>query len=202
MTNYKDAIKNTIATSFNVKDEYKNKTMNDLAFIMEQSRLPYSVCALNIEGDLNIGMMARSAHLLGAREFFIFGRRKVDSRSFVGADKYFPVTKVDGLINNELSLDLFNKLMINNNLLPVFIEHDGWLMNDVVWKKIDDEINISKKQICFVFGNEGSGIPLHFMTDNNRIISVPQLGVLRSYNVAATASIVMFDYVRYKEWIK
>ena len=64
--------------SFNVHDSYKDLSVEDLKLVSNVSRLPYSVCLMNLEYDLNIGNCIRSAHIFGAERVFIFGRRRYD----------------------------------------------------------------------------------------------------------------------------
>jgi len=193
----REVIANCIENGFNVHDKYKTLTVEELREVCVKESFPFRVCALNVEGDLNIGMMARTASILGVEKFYIFGRRKVDARSFVGAQNYLPIEKVAGLNKDgNLSLEMFKELVKKDNLLPVFIEQGGIaLENGVVFKK---DV-LSDKIPCLVFGNEASGIPMEFMKHwfggkPSIIVSLPQLGVLRSLNVAATASIVMWEF--------
>jgi len=51
--------------SFNVHDHYKDLSVEDLKLISNATRLPYAVCLLNLEYDLNIGNCIRSAHIFG-----------------------------------------------------------------------------------------------------------------------------------------
>jgi tRNA G18 (ribose-2'-O)-methylase SpoU len=54
--------------------------------------------------------------------------------------------------------------------------------------------------VCLVFGNESNGLPESFLNSDMKKISIPQLGVLRSFNVSAAAAIVMWDF--YKWWFR
>ncbi len=89
--NYKKIITETNSKMFNVRDEYKENTLEQNQNICKSDRLPFSVGMINVTGDLNIGMAIRSACLLGAENFYIFGRRKFDSRSTVGAENYINI---------------------------------------------------------------------------------------------------------------
>ena len=84
MVNYAKINKETLSNHFNVRDEFKDNTVAENVAICNRDRLKFSVGCINITGDLNIGMMIRSACLLGAENFYIFGRNKFDKRSTVG----------------------------------------------------------------------------------------------------------------------
>lgn len=179
-----------MSTTFNVVDKHKSCSVDDLRKIQETESFPFSVMALNITGDLNIGMMIRTATLLGAEKVYIFGRRKIDNRSLVGCQNYVIIDRQWGLDDDEnLSLDSFLDVCKKEELNPVLIEHGGKPLHKVNWK------DGTYHKPCFVFGNEGTGIPDEFMNHNFTKVSIPQRGVMRSYNVAAAASIVMWDYV-------
>jgi tRNA G18 (ribose-2'-O)-methylase SpoU len=191
---YRDAIKDSKANFFNVRDEFKNMTVSELRMRYNASAYDYTVCALNVEGDLNVGMMIRTASLMGAREFIVFGRRRIDNRSMVGADNYIPLTKIDGLCSDgTLDISKFHAEMKHRNLRPIFVEHGGTPLQDMDWTV--NESPLFGSELCLVFGNESTGIPAELLTDSRTVVSIPQTGILRSLNVAAAASMVMWDYV-------
>jgi tRNA G18 (ribose-2'-O)-methylase SpoU len=84
----KEFIEQTRATYWNVHDDLKDKTLPELQKICKNDQLPFAVCALNVTGDLNLGMMMRTASLFGAERFIIYGRHNYDSRTTVGAQNY------------------------------------------------------------------------------------------------------------------
>jgi tRNA G18 (ribose-2'-O)-methylase SpoU len=198
--NRRDIIAETVKNSFNVHDEYKDRTIEELQEICRKESLGYRVCALNIEGDMNIGVMVRTASLLGCEKFYIFGSRKYDRRSAVGAQNYLPVERIAGLTDNDnLSLAKFERFIEKENVFPIFIEQGPNNLNSIDWSWVDLNPNP-----CFVFGNESTGIPKNFLdlADVNCrkavVVNIPQLGVLRSYNVSSAASIVMWEYYRWR----
>lgn len=196
---YREIIKTVADNSFNVRDEYKSLTVEQLKNIQNSRSLPYTICAVNIEGDLNIGMMARSSALMGVKKFYVFGRRKIDNRSLVGAQNYLSMERISGLDKNgQPDITLFINLLDRENLYPVLFEHGGAPLSDVNWYGHLKMAEISNKTLCLVFGNEGSGFPNEFLNQEYPIVSIPQLGVLRSFNVAATASIAMWEF--YKQY--
>lgn len=186
----------------NVHDKYKTWSVEEIQHEAHENALPYGVCLMSVAGDLNVGTMVRTSHNFGAERVIVFGRRKYDRRSAVGAEYYTPVEKVAGL-NEDLSMDpdAFIRAMDEYNYVPIFVETSGHDIRTVDWNIYTEKVwnNVGKKP-CFIFGNEGRGIDKNILAtrlhwENSFCISVPQLGVMRSFNVAACASIVLYDVV-------
>lgn len=161
--------------NWNVKDELQGKELEEIKAV--QPRLGFSVAAINIDGELNIGMMLRSAVIFGANTFYIFGKKRYDKRSTVGAQNYINIVKQD--------LELFDACMLVANIKPIFFEPGGekYIPFDVFRKGLYHP--------CFVFGSEKEGIPASIVK-KQQTYAIPQYGVLRSLNVSAAASIVMY----------
>jgi tRNA G18 (ribose-2'-O)-methylase SpoU len=199
---------------------------HDAKFVKKYSQsmtLGYCVLTLSICGNLNVGTIMRTAQLLGADTCIVFGKRKFDERSAVGATKYMDVKRVFGLMNgqlidsesdkvsyNERIIDpmVFHDYLVQNNLVPVFLEQtsDAIYDNDVNWKKMEQILyrsGIQTKKFCFVFGNEGDGIAKDVLNqglqiEGSFVIAIRQLGVLASFNVSASAAIILSKYRDYK----
>lgn len=189
----KEGIKSIIDNGFNVHNHFKHLSIEELKEITEKDRRSFSVMCLNLFGDLNVGTTIRAAHLLGAARVFVVGRKKCDGRSLVGADKYFNVEKYyaldeQGTLDKSIIFDIIK----HNALNPIFIETGGESYTQFDWK-LHAQMD---KELCFVVGNEGFGIPEDVLAYNRyAIVSVPQRGVLRSFNVANAFSIVCAHYV-------
>ena len=202
MVNYKKIIADTNSKHYNVGDLYKNHTLEQNRAICQVDRLPFSVGCINVSGELNIGMMIRSACLLGAENFYIFGRKKFDSRSTVGAENYINIVQYsydDPMTADEHILAELRKL--NKTHSVILCEHGGYMLgeNDFGWAYEE------RPSPVFIFGSESHGIP-KLITDQVASdgypeyeferISIPQRGVLRSFNVSAAMAIVCWDYIR------
>jgi tRNA G18 (ribose-2'-O)-methylase SpoU len=85
--------------------------------------------------------------------------------------------------------------MNTNNYLPVFIEQCDFakqLSTDNIKYIITGD-----KIPCFIFGNEHYGIPPNILNLKDRFskchaIELNQMGSLRSFNVSASAAIVLY----------
>lgn len=194
--NYKQLIQDTVSTHYNVHDRYKKNTFAENVDICEIDKNPFSVGVINVTGDLNVGMMLRTACLLGAKNFYIFGRKKFDKRSTVGADKYMNI--VQYTFNDPLSADddIYAALKTLSNTIVLCDQGGGELSesNSHIY-------NMFPREPLFLFGSESHGLPECLTTSIKSDlqlfhISIPQWGVLRSFNVSAAMSIVCWDYVK------
>lgn len=189
--NYKDMIKDTIASNYNVRNDLKSKTVPEIQKIAQSDRLPYSVAVINVMGDLNIGTIIRSSHCMGAENVYVFGRSAYDGRSLVGVDNYQNIIKVPMLNDDGLTVNAekFKAFFDEKGMTPVMVEQGGTPLHREKWEY---------ENICLVMGCEGTGIQDDILSLYNNRISIPQLGVLRSLNVAGAANMVMWDLVSKK----
>ena len=179
---------------FNVQDCYKHLSFDDIRAANMEDRLPFAVCTINLNGNLNIGMIIRTASLMGAERVIVFGKRKYDRRSCVGSHNYLPVDRVLGFEDERV--DDFDPLDISPSLLystldelgyvPIFVEQGGTNIKDFDVLKLD-------KKPCLVLGCESTGIPKQLLVDAKHVVSIPQRGVMRSLNVSSAASIAMWE---------
>lgn len=185
--NYSDVINETASRHYNVADVYKDNTVEENKQICQNDSIPFAVGAVSVTGDLNIGMMMRTASLLGARDFFIFGRKKYDKRSTVGAQNYINVHRLP------MEVKSFHDVCHDTEYSPVFIEQGGLTL-----PLTEGEWGRMPAKPMFVFGSESDGVPedIMYTFPHAPIISIPQRGVLRSFNVSSAMSIVAWEYFR------
>lgn len=203
MINFKEEIKkiNDKASSpHNVHDHLKPLSVEERRVLADNDRLPYAVAMMNLVGDLNTSSILRTAHLCGAKEVFVFGRRMIDCRATVGTQNYLNIHKLGGLNQDNLTIDhaLFLKTLKSGDYYPVFVEQGGEFVDEMNWANIVVPTCYGKP--CFVFGNEGHGIEEALIerckSEFTRcyIVSIKQKGVIRSYNVGAAAAIVLHTF--------
>lgn len=196
-----DDISNSTST-LNVHDHLKGKSVEDLRVLCDQDRLPFGVCILNVTGELNVGTIVRNALLTGARKVAIIGRRKYDKRGTVGSENYIDVERIDGFEDDGLTIDkdVFWSWIDDNDFAPVFCEQGGTLLPLVDWPKSIDQM--APRSPCLVFGNENRGVQDDILNDERgTIVSIPQRGVIRSYNVASASGIVMYSMTSGMKWL-
>ncbi len=186
-----------LLTNYNVHDHFKMYSVEELKKINASDRLPFAVCITNLDGSLNVGIIIRTACLLGAERVIVFGRRKYDARSCVGSHNYIPIERVDGFVNNriadtdnaEIDPEKFQQVMQKWNYIPIFVETNGEPITNM------SNFVAGNGTPCLVLGSESNGIPesiLNLYAMHNSL-SIPQLGVIRSFNVSAAASIAMWE---------
>jgi tRNA G18 (ribose-2'-O)-methylase SpoU len=183
---------------FNVRDEYKDNSYEKNVEICKSDRLPFSVGVINLTGELNVGMMLRSACLFGAENFYIFGRKKFDKRSTVGAEKYINIVQYsydDPIHADELILtDIKGLWQSYHNI--VLCERGGYDLSETKWSEILGRFDCYHSPL-FLFGSESHGIPENIINFNKCVkVSIPQRGVLRSFNVSAAMNIICWDYIK------
>jgi tRNA G18 (ribose-2'-O)-methylase SpoU len=179
----------------NVHDHLKNYSIEVRKSIAAADRLNFSVCCLNLIGDLNIGTVVRTAHLMGAEKVYLFGRRSFDSRGTVGAMHYTDVERIEGLTpEGEIDCEKFLKIFEPKGTL-LFIEQNDYDndLNDM-WKVIRQR-NEQNRHHIIVLGSESDGIPPIIMHGKGTVFSIRQRGVIRSLNVSTAAGIAMYTYV-------
>lgn len=166
---------------WNIREDLKGKTLDQV--LDYQPCFPYAVAAINRDGDLNVGMMLRTAVIFGASEFFIFGDKKFDKRTAKGAHNYIKVV-------NCPDLTPLNTIIKQLGWTPVFMATSGKPL------ALHDMKRVLPHNPCFIFGNESKGLPRDLIPeDYEHIYCLRQPGVLRSLNVSSCAAIVMSRYV-------
>lgn len=195
----------TINNGFNVHDHLKSLSVEQLYELNQQDRLPFQVMALSLTGDMNIGNIIRTSLLQGAEKVYIYGRRKIDARGSVGSQNYIDVDRIYGFEGdgNDLTFDVnrFREILQENNLYPVFVEQGGLTLGQFKWT----DLPLDGKKILLVLGNETNGIPQSFLDLQNELngttVSIPQRGVVRSFNVGTAMAIVSWDLRVGMSWL-
>ncbi len=204
MVNYSKIIAETAKNHYNVRDEYKNNIVEQNKAIQKSQTRKFSVGAINITGELNIGMMIRSACLMGAENFYIFGRKKFDKRSTVGAENYINIVQYsydDPMTADEqIARDV---TQLKSKHILVMCETGGALLGPSErwkWPLASKEHTVKEYEAAhplFLFGSESHGIPQKVLDIPYRfLLSIPQVGVLRSFNVSAAMNIILWDYIK------
>ena len=171
----------------------------------------FSVLCLNVTGDANLGNMIRTSCLMGCKNFYIAGRKIWDKRYSVGAHHYMNVhhlpeiyhTTIDTHHNLDCKCGECKTIAVNNliafikeiGMRPVFIEQGGTNALEKTWK-------MGSTPPIFIYGNESNGIPMSVIREvkdaisDTTVVSVPQLGIMRSHNVATTCTITLWEFAR------
>lgn len=181
---YRKIRENLEMKELNVLDSLKHLSEEEIQKIHDESRLNFSVCALNLTGDLNIGFIVRSACLIGAEKVYVMGRKKFDRRGMVGAQNRMHMEFIKNFKEDDFDIDWdqFYELFDREGMSPIAIENGGTPIRRFDFTQYDHP--------CLVMGNENMGIPEH-VTEKIPVATIPQRGVMRSLNVGASCSIAM-----------
>ena len=187
-------------------DMYSKIPLKDLKIHQKKLAFHYSVAILNLNSDLNVGVIYRSGCLLGMKNYYIFGKKIYYPKSQVGLelvdinyvdifsklrDRHYKSTLDD--FNEKMFIDFLNE----KQYIPIVIEQGGRNLFNINFKKLENE----NKKYLFIFGNEKFGVPKKMIEiikrfNDHLIISIPQWGCAHSYNVSQAANIIMWEYYR------
>lgn len=190
---------------FNVHDELKTLTVEELKNVTQASLKNFEVLCLNVLGDLNISTIIRSSHLFGALKVHVFGRRRTDNRGLVGAQNYTQVDRVQGLLEDGVTIDpdAFWRYVDQERLYPVFVEQGGTNVYEFDWNESLLDANSLGRTMCLIMGTENSGIPQSILKDVDMVdqaVSIPQTGVIRSHNVSMAFAITAGQMIGRLGW--
>ena len=144
-------------------------------------QFPYVLILDNLKVDFNIGKIIRSAEALGAHAVDIVGTLFFDPMPAKGCLKRVPWT-----------------------MKKTFHEsYRKWSDQGYTLYAFDSEAEVCiheesfPDKSAFILGHEGAGLSFkkeHY--PNIKFIKIPQFGKVESLNVAVAASIVMYEFVR------
>jgi tRNA G18 (ribose-2'-O)-methylase SpoU len=175
---------------YNVHTPFQGLGVEKVKTLTEGLALPFAFMAYNLHGDVNIGMMIRTAVILGASDFFLVGKRKYDRRTDVGSRNYIRLHRVP-----EVNKAFFDE----QKLLPIALEQGGESLEEFSFKKYLPTTLPDGWKVCFIAGSESYGIPKSFLNEIGApILTIAQYGVIRSLNVSIASGILMYEYM--KQW--
>jgi tRNA G18 (ribose-2'-O)-methylase SpoU len=145
--------------------------------------LPICVAGFNLEKNLNISTMMRTAAVMGCSDFLIIGKNRWDARGAVGSQHYIHIEKIPEIPQGFLE---------SMGMIPILIEQGGSPLQTFNFS----EIIKSGKKPCFIFGSESEGIPREILTRGYLTLSISQYGIVRSLNVASATSMVIYEYTK------
>lgn len=169
----------------NVTDQLAWAKREDILETINPKKIPVSLLLVNIERDNNIGNIIRSANTFGVEEVLIYGRKKFDRRTSVGAEFFMK----------------FRHIRFIEELLPLKEEFD----TIIGLEQTDDSLELHSyswpkdASILIAVGHEGSGLPQEVLSICDATLEIEQYGTTRSLNVSVATGIVLYDYRVKKE---
>ena len=212
----------------NVRNEYQHLLESQLIKLQKSISSDVSVLLCNVRTNGNVGMVIRTACLMGCSSVIICGRKHYDSRFTTGAHHYIPVlhwsSPLSVTINTVSQKD--HEYISSRDLhyiLPKeqrYTEKVEYSAENFVKECGDDYTPVFLEQggtdirevnwklvhhPLVILGNESLGIPKKFINQVKKIkpetlrVSIPQWSVMRSHNVAIAASIALWEIKKSKQ---
>tara|TARA_R100001377_G_scaffold71407_1_gene46998 strand:- start:626 stop:1180 length:555 start_codon:yes stop_codon:yes gene_type:complete len=166
--------------TYNVIDEFKDKTQEEIKDELNSTRHPFAVLMEHWKGDFNIGTLIRNSNAFNANEVFYVGRKKYDRRGTVGTHHYIDLKYIDDFEDLWALKDKYTFVCLDNNIEGVVS------MEDFEWPE----------NALMIFGEEGEGVTSEMLELADHVVSIRQYGSVRSMNVGTTSGIAMYDYTR------
>jgi tRNA G18 (ribose-2'-O)-methylase SpoU len=172
---------------FNVKDELKLNTVEEIRDWQKSVSIPYSIAMYNTVKDFNLASVIRNACAFGFEKIYIIGYRNWDRRGAVGAQNYVQIEHVDDFdhLVEEVGLNHIVALELPEHYPTV--EERFYMLDTYPWSPGD----------CLLLGEEGCGIPVDHLEELNNMIYIRQPGCMRSLNAATASGIAMYHILEY-----
>jgi tRNA G18 (ribose-2'-O)-methylase SpoU len=167
-------------TKRNVTDQLAWAKREDILKIINENKIPISLLLVNIERDNNIGNIIRSANTFGVEEILIYGRKKFDRRTSVGAEFFMQFRHIRFIEELEPLKQEFD-IMLGLEQTPNSVE-----LHSYEWPQ--------NAKILIAIGHEGSGLPSEVLNLCDNTLEIEQYGTTRSLNVSVATGIVLYDY--------
>lgn len=171
----------------NVRDEFKNKSNEEIQLTLDSSRTPLVLCLSNEVRDMNLSSCIRSANSFNIDHVVMTGRRNYDRRGAVGAQNYIEVKHEGDILLTILKYTL-------EGYRIVALEYDErYPMTEIS----EYEWHPKTLMVC---GEEGRSISDEVLGLSAvvpsvlDIVYIPMMGTVRSLNLASAVSIAMYDY--------
>jgi 23S rRNA (guanosine2251-2'-O)-methyltransferase len=164
----------------NVTDQLAWAKREDILETINPNKIPVSLLLVNIDRDNNIGNIIRSANTFGVGEVLIYGRKKFDRRTSVGAEFFMQ----------------FRHIRFIEEIAPLKQEFDLILGLE----QTDSSVELhsykwpENQNILIAVGNEGKGLPQEILDICDTTLEIEQYGTTRSLNVSVATGIVLYDY--------
>jgi len=163
----------------NVLDRFRYWRLEAIRAELATRRAPLHVAIENLEHDLNIGSIVRTANAFNVAGVHVVGRRRWNRRGAMVTDAYLDVSHhpdVTSLVS-----------WATEQTLPI-------VAVDVVAGSEPIEVASLPRHCVLLFGQEGPGLSPAALAAAQRVVSVTQYGSTRSINVAAAAAIAIFAW--------
>jgi tRNA G18 (ribose-2'-O)-methylase SpoU len=165
----------------NVVDRYRYWRMEAIVEDLDARRHPFHVAIENLEHDMNIGSIVRTANAFMAHEVHIIGRRRWNRRGAMVTDRYQHIRHHESVVD-------FAQWAREADLPVVGLDN--------VARAVPIETYVMPRECVLLFGQEGPGLSPEALAACHTVTSIAQFGSTRSINVGAAAAIAMHAWIR------
>ena len=167
--------------SRNVVDAYRYWTVEAIVADLDTRRSPMHVAIENIEHDLNIGSIVRTANAYNVAGVHVVGRRRWNRRGAMVTDAYLQVSHHPDPAGLQRWARSEHLPIVAIDVVPGAVPIDEYAM---------------PRACVLLFGQEGPGLSTQALAGADAVLSITQFGSTRSINVAAAAAIAMHSWAR------
>ena len=163
----------------NVGDRYRYWTVEAIVADLARTRSPLHVAVENIEHDLTIGSIVRTANAFNVGGVHIVGRRRWNRRGAMVTDAYLDITHHPDPQDLGAWASAGGRAVIAVDIVPGARALETFALPEAC---------------VLLFGQEGPGLSPGALAIADSVVAITQHGSTRSINVAAAAAIAMHTW--------
>jgi len=171
--------------SLNVRDEFKGMSKDEIRAALAPKRNNLVFAFHNAIRDFNFSALIRLCNAFACQSVMYSGFRKFDPRGAVGTLHY------ENVFHHPDPKDFINAINIARMYGSEFVvaESDEYEKSEPLpsfqWND----------RTILMLGEESTGVPQEYIDMADRIVSIPQIGSVRSLNVASAGHVLAYDYM-------
>lgn len=165
----------------NVQDKYRYWSVEAIVADLDKTRVPIHLAIENLEHDINIGSLVRTANAFNLAGVHIVGKKRWNRRGAMVTDRYVHI------YHHPTAQDL-SEWAAQHNLSIVAV--------DILEHSTALESTHLPNPALLVLGQEGPGLSSELLAIAEQVVHVTQLGSTRSINVAAAGAIAMWAWMQ------
>lgn len=176
--------------SANVRDEFKGMSVDEIRKVLRSRRNGFHMVFENALRDFNFGGIIRASNGFACNGVTYTGFRRYDPRGTVGTKNYEDITHLPD------PKDFIGFITGRQEVLKIPFVVAEFLPDDHEFAhKQQSLVDFEWPEECTVmFGEEGTGVSDQYLYHADHIVYVPMFGSVRSFNVASTAHLFMYDH--------
>ena len=142
----------------------------------------FACAAISLDIDKNLHLIYRTLANFGGKEMFVVGSNQWFRGATNGVEDFIPVNHFSNMSQ------FLNHVRENTQYSIVAVEQHSRSQNIFNFKY--------PKNPLFIFGNENCGLNDEVLVKCENIVQIPMEGIHPCANVAMSAGMVVFDYIR------